>query len=259
MDKEIEELQAWLQAAEKYGLPDYKELPKVPLYMEQVIGYVNDVLTPLNLAERKHLTSFMVNNYVKAKMIKEPDKKKYNEEHLGYLIAISLLKDTLSMSEISLLLELDKGVSEDKERLYSFFKKMQDDEFRDASKKLKGKTDSFYRHYQFEKNRHNPKAEENLGYSLGFLALHLAVESEVSQLLATKLLDVIAKNLYGEEGFRLENTPGHKEVKGELKVSAREARRLALIKREKEISEKKDRKASASAVAPSSTKLEGKE
>jgi hypothetical protein len=42
MDKELEELQNWLKAASSFELPSYKELPTVPLYMEQVIDYIND-------------------------------------------------------------------------------------------------------------------------------------------------------------------------------------------------------------------------
>jgi hypothetical protein len=44
MDKELEELQAWLKAASSFELPPYKELPNVPLYMEQVVDYINKTL-----------------------------------------------------------------------------------------------------------------------------------------------------------------------------------------------------------------------
>jgi hypothetical protein len=85
MEKEAQELLKWLDDVTKYQLPTYDQLPHVPLYMEQVVGYINDVLGPLTPDEKKQLTSFMVNNYVKAKMIQEPDKKKYGENQLGYL------------------------------------------------------------------------------------------------------------------------------------------------------------------------------
>ena len=47
MEKEAQDLLSWLDGATKYQLPSYEELPHVPLYMEQVVGYINDILAPL--------------------------------------------------------------------------------------------------------------------------------------------------------------------------------------------------------------------
>ena len=41
MDEELKNLQDWLENASLYELPSYKELPTVPLYMEQVTAYIN--------------------------------------------------------------------------------------------------------------------------------------------------------------------------------------------------------------------------
>ena len=64
MDKELDELQAWLKAASSFELPPYNELPNVPLYMEQVIEYINKTLKALNPSEKDILTSFMVQRYL---------------------------------------------------------------------------------------------------------------------------------------------------------------------------------------------------
>ena len=124
MDEELKKLQDWLESASLYELPSYKELPTVPLYMEQVVGYINKTLAPLSPHDSEILTSYMVNNYVKAKIIKEPERKKYNEVHLGYLLAICSLKNSLTMSELSNLIALDNDVSADKSVLYTFFRLM---------------------------------------------------------------------------------------------------------------------------------------
>ena len=42
----------------------------------------------------------MVNNYVKLRLIPKPIKKRYNKVHLAYLIAISILKQVMTIEEI---------------------------------------------------------------------------------------------------------------------------------------------------------------
>ena len=42
----------------------------------------------------------MINNYVKLKLIPKPDKKKYGREHLAYLVAITILKQVLTIPEV---------------------------------------------------------------------------------------------------------------------------------------------------------------
>ena len=64
MEKEAQELLSWLDGATKYQLPSYDELPHVPLYMEQVVGYINDILAPLTPDKKRQLTSFMKTNVI---------------------------------------------------------------------------------------------------------------------------------------------------------------------------------------------------
>ena len=69
--------------------------------MDQVITLIEKYLSPLITLE-KHtlLTSSMVNNYVKHGLIPAPVKKRYNQKHLAFLIAITLLKQVLTLPEI---------------------------------------------------------------------------------------------------------------------------------------------------------------
>jgi hypothetical protein len=238
MDKELQDIQSWLAAASSFELPSYRELPGVPLYMEQVVEYINSALKPINPSNKDILTSFMVNNYVKADILKEPVKKKYNTEHLGYLFAISSLKRVLSMSEISMLIEMDKDVAADKSVLYGFFKVMARDILQESSKKVASKTQSFVDTYNNEIKANNPNAEQNLRDRLGLIALRLAVQAGVDSMISQMILDNVAKSVHGEKAYEFESTPGHHEVRRENKISLAESKRLAAVKKEKSKAEK---------------------
>ena len=106
MDEQIIDLMDFLKKIDEFDLPTYKELPSVPLYMEQVITYVNNVLKPLSDKEKNVLTSFMVNNYVKQKVIPAPVNKKYSKMHLIYLISLGILKNVLSITDIRNIIKM---------------------------------------------------------------------------------------------------------------------------------------------------------
>lgn len=88
-----------------FRLPRFHELPDVGLYMDQVVSIIDKYFKVLDRDDDKPIiTSSMVNNYVKLGIIPPPVKKKYEPKHLAYLIMICLLKQVLTMSEITLLL-----------------------------------------------------------------------------------------------------------------------------------------------------------
>ena len=71
----------------------WQELPDFDLYMDQVIGLIEKSLSFLKLDEDdKIVTSTMINNYVKAKLVSPPIKKKYSREHVAYFTVICFLK-----------------------------------------------------------------------------------------------------------------------------------------------------------------------
>jgi hypothetical protein len=96
-----ENLIEWSKQIENVTLPRWHDLPDIELYMDQVINLLVRYLTPI-LPEQDQplLTKSMVNNYVKLEMIPPPVKKKYSRVHLAYLIAITLLKQVLTIPEI---------------------------------------------------------------------------------------------------------------------------------------------------------------
>lgn len=87
-----------------YKMPRYNELPKVGLYLEQAVSYINDCLEPLGLS----ITSSMISNYVKKGYISKPIKKQYTEEHLAYVLFIAVAKNAISIDNIASLFSLQK-------------------------------------------------------------------------------------------------------------------------------------------------------
>lgn len=91
----------------KFHIPRFNELPRVPLYKDQVITYLEDVVKSINIdSDEKLLTPTMLNNYVKQKVVSPPKDKKYNEKHLAYLIVVCILKQVFSLQEICELINI---------------------------------------------------------------------------------------------------------------------------------------------------------
>lgn len=242
MEKEIEELKKYLENVSSFALPQYKELPGVELYMEQVLKYINGTLDSLTLDQENMLTSFMVNNYVKAKMIDLPVKKKYSKEQIGYLLAICLMKSTISMSDMSLLLELDSSVSLDKGRLYAFWANMESSILRETAKKTLARVESFTKSYSSSKGKNRQKADDDARASLGLIALRLAIQSQANKLISDSIIASLRSDMHGEAKSKPAPVD-HKTVHQEEKKAKREARKLAAEKdaktRKENVSKKK--------------------
>ena len=93
--------------------PRWNELPGIPLYMDQVVLFLNQALDPIQFEDsRPLLTSSMVNNYVKNSIVKAPVKKQYRPYHLAYLLVVCALKRCYSLSEISTLIQMYSDISD---------------------------------------------------------------------------------------------------------------------------------------------------
>ena len=93
--------QEWSEAL---SLPEWDKLPDFGLYMDQVIVLMERALA--GVLPEGELTKSMVNNYVKVRLIPRPEGKKYEREHLALLLMICILKQAMSMEEISALLAM---------------------------------------------------------------------------------------------------------------------------------------------------------
>lgn len=91
-----------------HKLPRWESFPDIELYMDQVVAVMEKALELYNKAgeeENRLITPSIINNYVKLKIIPAPNKKKYNREHLAYLVMICILKQTLAISSIVKIIE----------------------------------------------------------------------------------------------------------------------------------------------------------
>jgi len=87
-------------------LPRYDEIPSIDLYMDQLVGFLEDTLAPLYQPGEKIITRSMVNNYVKQGVLASAAGKKYTRSHIAYLIVICTLKQTFSIAEIDRLIRM---------------------------------------------------------------------------------------------------------------------------------------------------------
>ena len=99
--KHNEEMNEWCRQLEHLHLPRWNELPELDLYMDQVVTLIERHLG-LFFADRqeKMLTKSMVNNYVKLQLIPAPVKKQYSRRHVALLIAITVLKQIVTIKEV---------------------------------------------------------------------------------------------------------------------------------------------------------------
>lgn len=112
MDNESQEkLKEWSRLLMNYHIPRWEELPDFDIYMDQVITLIERYVNILQDGKETLITSAMVNNYVKLKLIPKPVKKKYNKVHIAYLIAITLLKQILTISEVRDGIQYQAGLS----------------------------------------------------------------------------------------------------------------------------------------------------
>ncbi len=99
-------LEQWAREAGQFHLPRWQELPELELYMDQVIVFLEGRLSGLFLEKRHLITPAMVNNYVKLELMPKPNKKKYNQRHLAYLVVITLLKELFPIAQIQTAIQM---------------------------------------------------------------------------------------------------------------------------------------------------------
>ena len=90
----------------RFKFPAWEQLPDMGLYMDQVITFLNDRLSCLYFNDEKFVTNSMINNYVKAGLVRRPEKKHYTRTHLAYFIVVTILKRCYSMSQIDSMIQI---------------------------------------------------------------------------------------------------------------------------------------------------------
>ena len=112
-------MRRWEKYLNNYQLPEWENIPDIGLYMEQVIALLKNYLDylPPELKEEQFITAAAINNYVRKKIMPEPDKKKYYRTHIAYLIIICSLKQSLSIPTLQTMIPVNLS----EEELRSFY------------------------------------------------------------------------------------------------------------------------------------------
>ena len=134
--EELAELKRQLSEQRPDGWDD---LPDIPLYMDQVVGYLARQL--VSVEDGDALTSAMINNYIKDGLVERANGKKYGQEHLAYLTAIAALKQVMSVREMKVLTTVGREMRSP-DRQYEYFCEYLDQAMADTADRLdEGTTD----------------------------------------------------------------------------------------------------------------------
>lgn len=95
----------WLDEFRTRRADPWDHVPDIGLYMDQVVGYLNDRLSPFGKErDAAVLTPSMVNNYVKFSYVTRPERKRYSREQIAVLYLLCSMKQTLPMAVASALI-----------------------------------------------------------------------------------------------------------------------------------------------------------
>lgn len=100
------------QAICEFRLPRYEELPQIELFMGQMLEYITSRLELVLPVGEEQLTAYMVNNYVKQSIVPKPKSKRYQPNHVAYLIVVAIAKQSFSIPQITELIKMQIEVSE---------------------------------------------------------------------------------------------------------------------------------------------------
>ena len=94
------------------------ELPRIELYLDQVLSIVDDELAFMALPGEEILTGSMVNNYVKRKLVQAPQRKRYTRRQVASLLFVSALKRVYSIAQIEQIMGMITSTQADVAVLY---------------------------------------------------------------------------------------------------------------------------------------------
>lgn len=109
-----------------YSVIDEKDIPSIPLYMDQLTFLLDENLSKLNRNEgEKTLTKTMINNYVKGKVLEAPVKKKYTKDQIMKLTMIYQMKNVLQISDLKVFFDMVGNSDETIDKYYEYYKSEQ--------------------------------------------------------------------------------------------------------------------------------------
>lgn len=184
MSKQVnEELRQLKEKLESERPAAWSEFPDINLYKDQIVSYMQRQI--INFDETEKITSAMINNYIKDRLLPRADGKKYSREHLAGLTEICILKQVLTVKDTGLLLQQELEGS-GHEAFYEKFRDILDEAL------------------SYTAERIDPKWE--IG-ELSDMALRLAITGYCNKLAAERLIEMIRSRLVSEELKKPEKKP----------------------------------------------------
>ena len=129
------ELKEFKELLANAGPEEWKDIPDIDLYMDQVVSYMARQHIGLGQGGDEALTSAMINNYIKHGLLPRAKGKRYSREHIGYLTVICLLKQVISVTETGSLLQKEVE-SSSIEELYRKYRDIVKKTFRSAADEI---------------------------------------------------------------------------------------------------------------------------
>ncbi|BEP27797.1 DUF1836 domain-containing protein [Helicovermis profundi] len=157
-----------------------KLIPNIPLYMDQVLIFFDEKLSVLKRKDdEKILTKTMINNYVKAKVIPKPIKKKYSKDQIMRLYLVYQLKNVLSIDDVKGFINIlsdsdDENDPNNLSKYYNMFLEIEEKKYKEIEKKFQSNFES-----DDKKNR-----EEMIE-----LLIEFAVDSNIKKRVIEDILD----------------------------------------------------------------------
>lgn len=172
MSEATDKIIEWASALEEYSATEWDRLPEIYLYMDQVMTYMEKQLSLFERKDNPLLTSSMINNYVKDGVLPRPESKKYSREHLAMLTVICMLKQVLSIQDVSWLTKtLLKDASQNE--MYDRFRTAQSSALKEVCERVEAAA---------------PQGEAELTR----LAIELSVEANARRTVAERILNELS-------------------------------------------------------------------
>lgn len=170
-----EELYKFSSSLKGYKTDSWSQFPGIDLYMDQVVTYLEKLLSIFRAAgDSRIITSSMVNNYVKEGYLKRPVNKKYDRVHLVSLYILSMLKPILPIPVIANSL----NGFENEQEYQNFFEqltKLQDEALKSIAERLSAAVEQLN--------------ESDYETALRLFALQLTSEANANKIAAEKILN----------------------------------------------------------------------
>ena len=113
----------------EFSLPEYRDIPDVGLYLDQVTRYLNRIL---NAFPKMQVTGSMISNYVKQKLLPKAIKKAYSKEQIAMLVIIVMSKRIISIDQIRIVMN-DLNEIYDPETYYTMFRTLLEEAVKDKT------------------------------------------------------------------------------------------------------------------------------